>query len=105
LANAYRGEIDATIGGKSYRLCLTLGALAELENAYGEEDMAAIAERLRQYEGLKQAVAGILYMRNKLEAEIRERRTELVRTQDLTRRAVLTAFRDCAGAGCELGES
>ncbi len=48
----------------------------------------AIAERLRQYEGLKQAVAGILYMRNKLEAEIRERRTELVRTQDLTRRAV-----------------
>lgn len=49
---------------------------------------AAIAERLRQYEGLKQAVAGILYMRNKLEAEIRERRGELLRTQDLTRRAV-----------------
>lgn len=49
---------------------------------------AAIAERLRQYEGLKQAVAGILYMRNKLEAEIRERRTELVRAQDLMRRAV-----------------
>ncbi len=48
----------------------------------------AIAERIQQYEGLKQAVAGILYMRNKLEAEIRERRTELVRTQDLTRRAV-----------------
>jgi len=47
LANAYRGEIDATIGGKSYRLCLTLGALAELENAYGEEDMAAIAERFQ----------------------------------------------------------
>ncbi len=48
----------------------------------------AITERIRQYEGLKQAVAGILYMRNKLEAEIRERRTELVHTQDLTRRAV-----------------
>jgi phage shock protein A len=48
----------------------------------------AISERLHQYEGLKQAVAGILYMRNKLEAEIRERRAELVRCQDLTRRAV-----------------
>ncbi len=48
----------------------------------------AIAERLRQYEGLKQAVAGILYMRNKLEAEIRERRSELLRSQDLTRRAI-----------------
>jgi Phage tail tube protein, GTA-gp10 len=47
LANPYRGEIDASIGGKSYRLCLTLGALAELENAYGEEDMAAIAERFQ----------------------------------------------------------
>jgi phage shock protein A len=48
----------------------------------------AISERLHQYEGLKQAVAGILYMRNKLEAEIRERRTELLRGQDLMRRAV-----------------
>ena len=47
LANAYRGEIDAAIGDKTYRLCLTLGALAELENAYGEEDMAAIAERFQ----------------------------------------------------------
>ena len=45
MANAYRGEIDASIGGKTYKLCLTLGALAELENTYGEEDMVAIAER------------------------------------------------------------
>ncbi|MBW2281698.1 MAG: PspA/IM30 family protein [Deltaproteobacteria bacterium] len=49
---------------------------------------AAIHERIRQYEGLKQAVAGILYMRNKLEAEIRERRGEVLRSQDLTRRAI-----------------
>jgi len=47
LANAYRGEIDASIGGKTYRLCLTLGALAELEDSYGEEDMLAIAERFQ----------------------------------------------------------
>src|SRR5262249_8405653 len=30
---------------KSYRLCLTLGALAELEHAFGEDDMLAVAER------------------------------------------------------------
>lgn len=48
----------------------------------------AIAERTRQYGELKQAVAGILYMRNKLEAEIRERRTETARAQDDICRAV-----------------
>jgi len=47
LANAYRGEIDASIGGKTYKLCLTLGALAELEDSYGEQDMVAIAERFQ----------------------------------------------------------
>jgi phage shock protein A len=47
-----------------------------------------IHERMKQYGDLKQAVAGILYMRNKLEAEIRERRRELARTQDHIRRAV-----------------
>ena len=33
-ANRRRGEIDAELDGKQYRLCLTLGALAELEAAY-----------------------------------------------------------------------
>jgi len=48
MANAHRGEIDAELGGKSYRLCLTLGALAELESAYGDEDLLALAERFEQ---------------------------------------------------------
>ncbi len=48
----------------------------------------AITERIRQYGELKQAVAGILYMRNKLEGEIRERRSETARAQTLIRRAV-----------------
>jgi phage shock protein A len=48
----------------------------------------AIGERIRQYAQLKQAVAGILYMRNKLEGEVRERRADLARAQQLIRRAV-----------------
>ncbi|NRA02297.1 MAG: PspA/IM30 family protein [Myxococcales bacterium] len=48
----------------------------------------AIQERTRQYRDLKQAVAGILYMRNKLEAEISERRAEIARTHDDISRAV-----------------
>jgi Phage tail tube protein, GTA-gp10 len=45
MANRHRGEIDAVLGGRTYTLCLTLGALAEIENAYGGEDLIAIAER------------------------------------------------------------
>ena len=48
----------------------------------------AIAERVRQYRELKDAVAGILYMRNKLESEIAERRAEIARLHDDVRRAV-----------------
>ncbi len=46
MANHRRGEIDAVLDGRGYRLCLTLGALAELESAFGEEDMLALARRV-----------------------------------------------------------
>ena len=45
MANRHRGEIDARLNGTNYRLCLTLGALAELEHAFGDADMVALAER------------------------------------------------------------
>jgi len=48
----------------------------------------AINEKTKQYHQLKEAVAGILYMRNKLEAEITERRAEIARLHDDVRRAV-----------------
>ena len=46
--NARRGEISAELGGVEYRLCLTLGALAELEYALGEADLMALAERFER---------------------------------------------------------
>ena len=45
MANRHRGEIEAEIGGTRRRLVLTLGALAELEAAFGAEDLVALAER------------------------------------------------------------
>jgi hypothetical protein len=45
MANLHRGEIEATLDGTPHRLCLTLGALAELEAAFGDEDMLALANR------------------------------------------------------------
>jgi hypothetical protein len=48
MANRHRGEIEACLDGKAYRLCLTLGALAELESAFGDADMLALAERFEK---------------------------------------------------------
>jgi hypothetical protein len=45
VANFHRGEIEAEIGGARRRLVLTLGALAELEAAFGADDLVALAER------------------------------------------------------------
>lgn len=48
MANKYRGEINAEIGGAKRTLVLTLGALAELESAFGVDDLPALAERFAQ---------------------------------------------------------
>ena len=45
MANRHRGEVEAVIDGVPRRLCLTLGALADLEQAFGVEDMLALAQR------------------------------------------------------------
>ena len=45
MPNLHRGEIEAEIGGVRRRLVLTLGALAELEAAFGADDLSALAGR------------------------------------------------------------
>ncbi|MFV0298261.1 MAG: gene transfer agent family protein [Hyphomicrobiaceae bacterium] len=45
IANRRRGEIAAELGGRQVKLCLTLGALAELEDAFAADDLAALVAR------------------------------------------------------------
>ncbi|MGU3555280.1 gene transfer agent family protein [Methylobacterium radiotolerans] len=45
MANRIRGEVPLTLGGRRYTLCLTLGALAELEAALQAGDLAGLAAR------------------------------------------------------------
>jgi hypothetical protein len=45
-ANKYRGEIAATIDDCRWTLCLTLGALAELETAFEASDLGKLAQKL-----------------------------------------------------------
>ncbi|WEX07732.1 gene transfer agent family protein [Chelativorans sp. AA-79] len=43
--NRRRGEMAARLDGRDYRLCLTLGALAELEAAFAAENLNQLVER------------------------------------------------------------
>jgi len=45
MPNLRRGEIEAILDGRPHALCLTLGALAELEAAFGDDNMLALARR------------------------------------------------------------
>ncbi len=46
-ANAARGEVLAELAGAPRRLCLTLGALAEIEAALGATGPEALSARMR----------------------------------------------------------
>ncbi len=45
MANRHRGEVSALLNGERYELCLTLGALAELEEHLGVRDLVQLAAR------------------------------------------------------------
>ncbi|AYG95209.1 gene transfer agent family protein [Brevundimonas naejangsanensis] len=45
--NGVRGEVAAVLAGAERKLCLTLGALAEIETGLGVAGMAALAERMK----------------------------------------------------------
>jgi hypothetical protein len=56
MANRHRGEISAELDGRERTLVLTLGALAELEAAFGVDDLVALAAR---FEGGKLSACDI----------------------------------------------
>ena len=45
MVNPRRGEIGAILDGSERTLCLTLGALAQLEAAYAADDLTALVAR------------------------------------------------------------
>lgn len=45
MANPKRGEIELTLNGKPHTLCLTLGALAELEAKLQLDDLNGLGKR------------------------------------------------------------
>src|SRR5690349_6696018 len=47
MPNRIRGEVELIAGGRAYRLLLTLGALAEIEDGLGIADLASTGARLK----------------------------------------------------------
>lgn len=48
MVNRHRGEIEAVLDGRKRTLCLTLGALAELEAALAAGDLMGLARRFEE---------------------------------------------------------
>lgn len=46
--NGARGEARVRLAGEERTLCLTLGALAEIETALGVEGLGGLADRMRR---------------------------------------------------------
>lgn len=71
--NGARGEAAAMLAGAERRLCLTLGALAEIETALELESVSALAERMRMLSGRDLMAILAALLRGGGEGELAER--------------------------------
>ncbi len=63
MANRIRGEAELSADGKTYRLALTLGALAEIEDGLGLSDLSQVALRLKKVRAADLAIVAAALMR------------------------------------------
>ena len=63
MANRIRGEAELIAGGKSFRLLLTLGALAEIEDGLGLSDLTEVAARLKHARASDLAIVAAALLR------------------------------------------
>ncbi|MEI9989911.1 MAG: GTA-gp10 family protein [Rhizomicrobium sp.] len=63
MPNRIRGEAGLTAGGCSYRLLLTLGALAEIEDGLGLANLSDVAARLKTVRAADLAVVAAALLR------------------------------------------
>lgn len=63
MPNRIRGEAELTAAGKSHRLLLTLGALAEIEDGLGLANLSDIGARLKQMRAADLAIVAAALLR------------------------------------------
>lgn len=91
--NGARGETALTVGGRARRVCLTLGALAEIESALGCRTMAELELRMRALSAADLMTVIAALLRGGGEAEAAGRVSELDVAPGDAARAVAEAFR------------
>lgn len=91
--NGARGEAGVEIGGEARRLCLTLGALAELETAFGVEGFEALGGRLQDMGAADLDVALRALLRGGGEAALADSSAPLAVGPVAAARAVAAAFK------------
>lgn len=90
--NAARGEVVAPLAGVDRRLCLTLGALAEIEAGLGLQGVEALAARLRTLSAGDLMVVLAALLRGGGEHELTGRLSEAGVTPREAAEAVAAAF-------------
>jgi hypothetical protein len=63
MTNKIRGEAELVAGGRSYRLLLTLGALAEIEGGLGLASLSEIGARLKEARAADLAIVAAALLR------------------------------------------
>lgn len=63
MVNAQRGEAALIADGRSFRLVLTLGALADIEDGLGLDDLAQIGPRLKKARASDLAIVAAALLR------------------------------------------
>ena len=96
-ANGVRGEVIAPLAGEPRRLCLTLGALAELETAFGLDGWEPLAARLRALSPNDLLIVLAALLRGGGEAEAAGRLASLPVSAGEAAAAVAAAFRSAGG--------
>lgn len=70
MANRHRGEVAARLDGRDWTLCLTLGALAELESVFETDNLSALVARFSSA-GFRRGICSALSARGFAVADIR----------------------------------
>lgn len=91
--NAARGETNLLISGVARRLCLTLGALAEIEAAFGCTRISELEARMRTLSAADLLVVLAALLRGGGEGELVTRLSEQDVAPGAAARAVAEAFR------------
>ncbi|MFN7055843.1 GTA-gp10 family protein [Hyphomonas sp.] len=91
--NSVRGETDLMVAGQTRRLCLTLGALAEIEAALGCRTISELETRLRRMSAADLVIVVAALLRGGGEGHVARQITDADIAPGAAAQAVAEAFR------------